>query len=127
MPLEFPEVSLCFQNRNFIILIERKEFFSDPKTCPCVGLSLSQAHLRFRSGALVLALHRADGTLIGGWISVNLYGNSRTITQFNSDCNPHEIGWFTFTETLETIRSSIFVATKLVTLVIKRVTHQFID
>jgi len=29
-----------------------------------------------------------------------LYGNGRTITQFNSDFNPHAIGWFTFTEAL---------------------------
>jgi voltage-gated potassium channel len=47
-------------------LIEGKNFFVDPETCPCVGLSFSQAHLRFRSGALVLALRCADGTLIGG-------------------------------------------------------------
>jgi len=43
-----------------------EEFLIDPKTCPCVGLSLSQAQLRSRSGALVLAIRRADGTLIGG-------------------------------------------------------------
>lgn len=43
-----------------------EEFLIDPKTCPCVGLSLREAHLRSRSGALVLAIRRADGTLIGG-------------------------------------------------------------
>jgi hypothetical protein len=44
MPLEFPKASLCFQNRDFIVLIEGKNFFIDPETCLCVGLSFSQAH-----------------------------------------------------------------------------------
>jgi voltage-gated potassium channel len=43
-----------------------EEFLIDPKTCPCVGQTLSQASLRSQSGALVLAVRRADGTLIGG-------------------------------------------------------------
>jgi voltage-gated potassium channel len=43
-----------------------EEFLIDPKTCPCVGQTLSQAKLRSQSGALVLAVRRADGTLIGG-------------------------------------------------------------
>jgi voltage-gated potassium channel len=43
-----------------------EEFLIDPKTCPCVGQTLSQARLRSQSGALVLAVRRADGTLIGG-------------------------------------------------------------
>ncbi|NJK47984.1 potassium channel protein [Candidatus Gracilibacteria bacterium] len=43
-----------------------EEFLIDPKTCPCVGQTLSQARLRSQSGALVLAIRRADGTLIGG-------------------------------------------------------------
>lgn len=43
-----------------------EEFLIDPKTCPCVGQTLSEARLRSQSGALVLAVRRADGTLIGG-------------------------------------------------------------
>ena len=43
-----------------------EEFLIDPKTCPEVGKTLSEARLRSQSGALVLAVRRADGTLIGG-------------------------------------------------------------
>lgn len=43
-----------------------EEFRIDPKVCPCVGQTLGQARLRTRTGALVLAIRRTDGTLIGG-------------------------------------------------------------
>ena len=43
-----------------------EEFLIDPGTCPSVGKSLREAKLRSQSGALVLAIRRADGTLIGG-------------------------------------------------------------
>lgn len=43
-----------------------EEFRIDPHTCPSVGKSLREARLRSQSGALVLAIRRADGTLIGG-------------------------------------------------------------
>lgn len=43
-----------------------EEFLIDPQTCPFVGLSLREAKLRSQSGALVLAIRRADGSLIGG-------------------------------------------------------------
>lgn len=43
-----------------------EEFLIDPQTCPCVGQSLREADFRSRSGALVLAIRRGDGTLIGG-------------------------------------------------------------
>lgn len=43
-----------------------EEFLLDPSTSPFVGKTLSQARLRSQSGALVLAIRRADGTLIGG-------------------------------------------------------------
>lgn len=43
-----------------------EEFLLDPSICPFVGKSLSEARLRSQSGALVLAIRRADGTLIGG-------------------------------------------------------------
>ncbi|MCP6763146.1 MAG: potassium channel protein [Fischerella sp. CENA71] len=43
-----------------------EEFLLDPKVCPMVGLTLGQARLRGQTGALILAVRRNDGTLIGG-------------------------------------------------------------
>lgn len=43
-----------------------EEFLLDPARSPCVGQTLSQARLRAQSGALVLAIRRANGVLIGG-------------------------------------------------------------
>ncbi|MBH8562120.1 potassium channel protein [Nostoc sp. CENA67] len=43
-----------------------EEFLLDPAFCPFVGQSLQKAKLRSQSGALVLAIRRSDGTLIGG-------------------------------------------------------------
>ncbi|MBE9000615.1 MULTISPECIES: potassium channel protein [unclassified Nostoc] len=43
-----------------------EEFLLDPAFCPFVGQSLQKARLRSQSGALVLAIRRADGALIGG-------------------------------------------------------------
>jgi len=43
-----------------------EEFLIDPAACPLVGQSLREARLRGQTGALVLAIRRADGTLIGG-------------------------------------------------------------
>ncbi|HLO86397.1 MAG TPA: NAD-binding protein [Nostocaceae cyanobacterium] len=43
-----------------------EEFLIDATLCPFVGQSLQKAKLRSQSGALVLAIRRADGTLIGG-------------------------------------------------------------
>ncbi|TFI56175.1 potassium channel protein [Mastigocladus laminosus UU774] len=43
-----------------------EEFLLDPKVCPMVGLTLGQARLRAQTGALILAVRRNDGTLIGG-------------------------------------------------------------
>ncbi|MBG1268050.1 potassium channel family protein [Nostoc sp. WHI] len=43
-----------------------EEFLLDPAFCPCVGQTLQKARLRSQSGALVLAIRRLDGTLIGG-------------------------------------------------------------
>ncbi|ARI80660.1 hypothetical protein BH695_1379 [Microcystis aeruginosa PCC 7806SL] len=34
MPLNLPKASLCLQNRDFIVFMERKEFFSDQKPLP---------------------------------------------------------------------------------------------
>ena len=43
-----------------------EEFLLDPKVCPVVGMTLGQARLRAQTGALILAVRRNDGTLIGG-------------------------------------------------------------
>ncbi len=43
-----------------------EEFRLDPEVCPCVGQTLREARLRSQTGALILAIRRADGTLIGG-------------------------------------------------------------
>jgi len=43
-----------------------EEFRLDPDVCPCVGQTLREARLRSQTGALVLAIRRVDGTLIGG-------------------------------------------------------------
>jgi voltage-gated potassium channel len=43
-----------------------EEFLLDPASCPFVGQTLQKARLRSQSGALVLAIRRVDGTLIGG-------------------------------------------------------------
>lgn len=43
-----------------------EEFLLDPSICPCVGQSLQKARLRSQTGALVLAIRRSDGNLIGG-------------------------------------------------------------
>ena len=43
-----------------------EEFLLDPAFCPFVGQSLQKARLRSQTGALVLAIRRADGSLIGG-------------------------------------------------------------
>jgi voltage-gated potassium channel len=60
--MDFVDGILTGTDRSFYM----EEFLIDPETCPCVGLSLSEARLRSQSGALVLAVRRADGTLIGG-------------------------------------------------------------
>ncbi|MEM7725959.1 MAG: potassium channel protein [Cyanobacteria bacterium P01_A01_bin.45] len=43
-----------------------EEYLVDPSICPIVGQTLFKAKLRMRTGALVLAIRRHDGTLIGG-------------------------------------------------------------
>ncbi|MEH2082034.1 MAG: potassium channel protein [Nostoc sp.] len=43
-----------------------EEFLLEPSFCPFVGQTLQKARLRSQSGALVLAIRRNDGTLIGG-------------------------------------------------------------
>lgn len=43
-----------------------EEFLIDSQNCPAAGKTLREARLRAQSGALVLAIRRSDGTLIGG-------------------------------------------------------------
>ena len=43
-----------------------EEFLIDSQTCPVAGQTLREARLRSQSGALVLAIRRQSGTLIGG-------------------------------------------------------------
>ncbi len=43
-----------------------EEFLLDPAFCPFVGQTLQKARLRSQTGALVLAIRRVDGNLIGG-------------------------------------------------------------
>lgn len=60
--MDFVDGILTGTDRTFYM----EEFLLDPNYCPCVGQTLSQARLRLQSGALVLAIRRSDGTLIGG-------------------------------------------------------------
>ena len=43
-----------------------EEFLVDPAVCPFVGQTLHKARLRTQTGALVLAIRRVGGSLIGG-------------------------------------------------------------
>lgn len=43
-----------------------EELLLDPTYCPFVGQTLGEAKIRSQTGALVLAIRRADGELIGG-------------------------------------------------------------
>jgi voltage-gated potassium channel len=43
-----------------------EEFLLDAAFCPFVGQTLQKAKLRSQTGALVLAIRRSDGNLIGG-------------------------------------------------------------
>ncbi|BAY65791.1 TrkA-N domain-containing protein [Calothrix brevissima NIES-22] len=43
-----------------------EEFLLEPAYCPFVGQTLQKAKLRSQTGALVLAIRRTDGNLIGG-------------------------------------------------------------
>lgn len=60
--MDFVDGILTGTDRSFYM----EEFRLDPEVCPVVGQTLSEARLRSQSGALVLAIRRADGILIGG-------------------------------------------------------------
>ncbi|MBF2062994.1 MAG: potassium channel protein [Calothrix sp. C42_A2020_038] len=60
--MDFVEGVLTGGNRQ----IYMEQLLLDPAVCPVVGLTLQKACLRAQTGALVLAIQRADGSLIGG-------------------------------------------------------------
>jgi voltage-gated potassium channel len=60
--LDFMDGILTGRDRSFYI----EEFLLDPQNSPAIGQTLREARLRSHSGALVLAIRRADGTLIAG-------------------------------------------------------------
>ncbi|MGK7946523.1 MAG: TrkA family potassium uptake protein [Microcystaceae cyanobacterium] len=60
--MDFVDGILTGRDRAFYM----EEFLVDPQSCPCVGQTIRESGLRSRSGGLVLAIRRADGTLIGG-------------------------------------------------------------
>lgn len=60
--VDFVETAITGNNRQFYI----EEFKLDPETCPYIGKQLQDTDFRTQSGALVLAIRRLDGNLIGG-------------------------------------------------------------
>lgn len=60
--LDFVDDFISGTDRKFYM----EQFLVDPLVCPLVGQSLKQTRLRSDSGALVIAIRRADGSLIGG-------------------------------------------------------------
>lgn len=60
--MDFLDGILTGTDRTFYL----EEFQLDPQTCPMIGDTLRDARLRSQSGALVLAIRRADGELISG-------------------------------------------------------------
>jgi voltage-gated potassium channel len=60
--MDFVDGILTGSDRAFYM----EEFLIDAQTCPHVGETLREARLRSRTGSLVLAIRRVDGTLIGG-------------------------------------------------------------
>lgn len=60
--MDFVDGILTGTDRSFYM----EEFRLDAEACPYVGQSLRDARLRSQSGALVVAIRRADGTLIAG-------------------------------------------------------------
>lgn len=60
--MDFVDGILTGTDRSFYM----EEFLIQPETCSCVGQTLREARLRGRSGALVLAIRRAEGTMVSG-------------------------------------------------------------
>lgn len=59
--VDFVEGVLTGPKRSLYI----EEFRLESESCPCIGQTLQDAQLRLRSGALVLAICRPDGTVVG--------------------------------------------------------------
>lgn len=60
--MHFVDGMITGKNRSFYM----EEFLIDPQICPFLGQSLRETNLRSQTGALVLAIRRYDGTLLGG-------------------------------------------------------------
>ncbi len=60
--MDFVDGIIAGADRTFYL----EEFLIDAESCPLAGETLRDAKLRSHSGALVLAIRRADGHLIGG-------------------------------------------------------------
>ncbi len=60
--MHFVDGIITGKNRSLLI----EEFLIQSEQCPYIGQSLKDMQLRSRSGVLVLAIRRQDGTLIGG-------------------------------------------------------------
>lgn len=60
--VDFVDGILTGSNRELYM----EEFRLDEAVCPCVGQTLGEVKPRAKTGALVVALRRTDGTLIGG-------------------------------------------------------------
>ncbi len=60
--LDFVDGFISSADRQFYM----EQFLVDPLVCPLVGQSLKETSLRSQSGALVIAIRRSDGSLIGG-------------------------------------------------------------
>jgi voltage-gated potassium channel len=63
-----------------------EEFLLDSNACPVIGKTLGEAHLGKQSGALILAIRRADGNLIvGPSAETRLYPGDLVITMGAAD------------------------------------------
>lgn len=60
--MDFVDGILSGSDRTFYM----EEFRLDPTICNCIGKTLRDAKLRMQTGALVLAIRRADGSLLSG-------------------------------------------------------------
>ncbi len=74
-----------------------EEYLLAEETCPCLGQTLMETDLRAKSGALVVAIRRSDGTLIPGptgssmleaWDSLICMGTAEQLRVLNSILGP---------------------------------------
>ncbi len=56
-----------------------EEFLLDPAACPFIGQTLGQARLRAQTSALILAIRRANGELIGGPTADTIFNSGDVI------------------------------------------------